>query len=192
MEKLLCKYCSDERKNKNSLSNHERRCVKNPNRVVTVSHHKRSNQYIKAKEDGRPKPEYEGLKNGNFRGKTHTEESKEKLRIAALNSDHRRLKKSIHYYNGVMMDSTWEVELAKRLDNINVKWIRPNPLSWIDSTGVNHHYFPDFYLPEYDLYLDPKNPYAIERQKEKLNALNEQYDNIIIISSLDECKNFAL
>jgi hypothetical protein len=28
--------------------------------------------------------------------------------------------------------------------------------------GIIHYYTPDFYLPEYDIYLDPKNDFLIE------------------------------
>lgn len=94
-------------------------------------------------------------------------------------------------YNGVSLDSSWELALAIRLDEINVKWIRPKPIGWFDSGGVRHNYFPDFYLSEYDLYLDPKNPFAVKVQREKLNILMEQYDNIIIIKSLEECENYT-
>ena len=74
-----------------------------------------------------------------------------------------------HYYNGCEFDSHWEVLLAKMLDASNIKWIQPiAAIEWIDSTGKSRKYFPDFYIPERDLYLDPKNPYAIKQQQEKL------------------------
>ena len=95
-------------------------------------------------------------------------------------------------YNGVMLDSTWELELAKRLDSLGIDWIRPEPIKWIDGENVEHNYFADFYLKNYDIYLDPKNPYAIKAQKEKLKYLLTQHKNIIIIETLEECKNFSI
>jgi hypothetical protein len=74
-----------------------------------------------------------------------------------------------HYYKGFEFDSHWEVSLAKMLDANNIKWIKPiTAIAWMDSTGKSRKYFPDFYLPAFDLYLDPKNPYAIKQQQEKL------------------------
>ena len=85
-------------------------------------------------------------------------------------------------YKGIMLDSTWELKLAKILDKIKIKWIRPDPIKWTDKKGITHNYFPDFFLPKYNLFLDPKNPYAIEVQKEKLDIILEKYRNIVIIN----------
>lgn len=90
----------------------------------------------------------------------------------------------------MLLDSTWELSLAKRLDQLNVNWTRPEPIQWIDKSGVSHNYFPDFYLEDYDLYLDPKNPQAIKFQTEKLNCLLTQYKNIVILHSIEECENY--
>lgn len=126
-----------------------------------------------------------------FLGKHHTLESKQKIKIAALASNHRRLKKKPQLYKGILMDSTWEVELAKRLDNIKVKWYRPDPLVWIDERNLKHHYFPDFYLPEYNLYIDPKNPYAFKMQITKIKTLQQQYKNIIFLTEINKIRQFT-
>ena len=49
--------------------------------------------------------------------------------------------------------------------------------------GKRRHYFPDFYLPKYDLYLDPKNDYLITKDKVKIQQA-EILNNcrIIVIS----------
>ena len=62
-----CKYCGKEYTNKNSLLNHERLCPNNPNRQISpieIYNKKKqdklipgTNQYIKAKQLGLPKPE---------------------------------------------------------------------------------------------------------------------------------------
>lgn len=75
-------------------------------------------------------------------------------------------------YNGNIFDSGYEVLIAKYLDEKNIEWVIPkNAIYWFDSTGKQRRYFPDFYLPLYDIYLDPKNPYCISQQLEKLNAV---------------------
>jgi hypothetical protein len=95
-------------------------------------------------------------------------------------------------YNGIWLDSTWEFELAKRLDSLNIKWIRPDPIRWFDEDGVAHNYFPDFYLPDYNLFLDPKNTHAFKVQEKKIKTLLTQHKNIVIITSLEECQNFSI
>lgn len=129
-------------------------------------------------------------------GTPHTDTTKQKLRENALASPHRRLVRSIREYiqkDGtiVKLDSSWEEALATRLDGINVGWIRPGPVKWVDKQNVKHNYFPDFYLPVYDLYLDPKNMYAIKAQQSKIDCLLEQLPNLIIIKSLEECNSFT-
>ena len=60
------------------------------------------------------------------------------------------------YYKDICFDSSWEVEFAKFLDNKNIKWIRPkNSFKYIFENS-EHLYFPDFYLPEYNLYIEIK------------------------------------
>jgi len=39
---------------------------------------------------------------------------------------------------------------------------------WIDKNNNDRMYYSDFYLPDYDIYLDPKNPYCMELDKEKM------------------------
>lgn len=73
------------------------------------------------------------------------------------------------YYNGIKFDSAWEIQLAQFLDKNEIKWTIPTQsVLWTDSKGKCHQYFPDFFLPEYNIYLDPKNPLVVLKQKEKL------------------------
>lgn len=205
-----CKHCGLEKDisnlSKGWMANHSRWCEKNPkrNEYVNGSNHAihamnlarkqtgRTNQYEAAKLDNIPAPisPMKG-KTGRFLGKRHSFETKKLLSEKARNSKHRRLRRNMVEYNGVMMDSTWEVRLAKKLDSDHIQWIRPDPIKYTDLHGKNRHYFPDFYLPKYNLYLDPKNPAAYIAQKEKISVLTKTYDNIIILRTLDEIDNFT-
>lgn len=81
--------------------------------------------------------------------------------------------KSIQYeYKGIFLDSSWELKLAQFLDANSIDWERPKGVKYGTKT-----YFPDFYLPKYDLYLDPKNPYLISISQDKMNQI-EQLINI--------------
>ena len=125
-------------------------------------------------------------------GRTHSEKTKHLISEKALASDHRRLKKGTIMYKGVLLDSSWELAMAERLDELGIQWIRPKPVKWVDSDGKTRHYFPDFYLPEHNLYLDPKNPQAYKVQKSKIECLKKQLTNLIIISTIYEIKNWSL
>lgn len=80
------------------------------------------------------------------------------------------------------MDFSWEVELAEWLDLNNIKWIRSRKicLFWKDEGGGLRRYYPDFYLPDYNVYLDPKNKYLQEKDKYKLDNIRSQ--NIRLLS----------
>jgi len=207
IKSMRCKYCktSFAELNRNQRANHSRWCDLNPKRKDYIKNLENSrslitnhrNQYMKAKDEGREVP-VSPCKDrpGHFLGKTHSEETKQVLREKALASPHRRLVRSIQPYSckdgsNIMLDSSWEVALAKRLDYLNIDWIRPAvPMIWIDSKNQSRHYFPDFYLPKYNLYLDPKNPAAFKAQKEKIDWLLSNVENLIFLHSLKECEEF--
>lgn len=73
----------------------------------------------------------------------------------------------------VLLESSWELEIANLLGEHNIKWFRPMPIVWIDVEGKTRHYFPDFYLPNQNMYLDPKNPYCMIRDKNKMAAVEK-------------------
>jgi hypothetical protein len=185
-------------------ANHSRWCDKNPKRTEYVNKNngsqfktpeviaKRTASIRKAHADGK----YDHVVYTGNKGYRHTDATLQVLRDKALASPHRRLVRSIRDYvkkDGtiVKLDSAWEEALAKRLDELDVSWERPGAVKWIDSAGVTRNYFPDFYLNDYDIFLDPKNPYAIKAQQEKINCLTLQLKNLIIITSLEACNSYT-
>lgn len=84
----------------------------------------------------------------------------------------------------IVLESSWELKLAKYLDSKNIDWIRPGYLRWIDNKGVKRIYYPDFYIDKYDLYVDPKNPYCMEKDKDKMNYFKDKIN--IIYGNIDD------
>jgi hypothetical protein len=120
-----------------------------------------------------------------------TEETKEKIRQANLRNPKRRLKRNRILYKDTYLDSTYELELAKILDKNNIMWERPSSIRYLGEDKNYHNYFPDFYLPEYDLYLDPKNDYLIQTQSKKIElAAHQNNVNIIILRKDDISSDF--
>lgn len=107
-------------------------------------------------------------------------------------------RKPMWYFNknqgkDVLLESSWELKVAELLDSMEITWIRPDPIKWIDSKNKSHLYYPDFYLPDLDKYLDPKNPYCMEMDKEKLEVVSNSIDLIygdiqIILSFIQSIK----
>lgn len=86
------------------------------------------------------------------------------------------------YYNGIWLDSKWEERVAKSLDEHLILWERPKVgFIWND---LGNKYYPDFYLVDYDVYLDPKNPYL--QIKDATKILESQIRNNIKVIVLSE------
>ena len=96
-----------------------------------------------------------------FKHRIISEETRHKLSVASTG----RCSGGFHHnhieYNGINLDSSYELIVAKSLDENNIAWIRPKPLKYVDAYNKEHNYIPDFYLPEYNVYLDPKNDFLI-------------------------------
>lgn len=74
----------------------------------------------------------------------------------------------------VTLESSWEIKVAEFLDEKEIYWERPKPIKWVDSKQKSRLYFPDFYLNNYDVYLDPKNLYCMSKDVEKLGIVEKQ------------------
>lgn len=95
-------------------------------------------------------------------------------------------------YKGYKMDSRWEVSLAKWMDDQNIKWDRSKKRHmfwWVDSEGNNRKYFPDFYLPDYGVYLDPKNAYYLKRDLPKLKYVIDTYGITLFYGNVNDIQN---
>jgi hypothetical protein len=67
------------------------------------------------------------------------------------------------------LQSSYELECSQLLDKLQIKWNRPKAMKY-----GGRNYFADFYLPEYDVYLDPKNNYKAKLDAEKIAAVIEE------------------
>ena len=196
-----CQYCGKECKNKNSLINHERLCKSNPNKqdsnLKSPKNKVAWNKGLTSKTDQRVAnhsiavKEYYKTHDGAFKGKHHTEKTKERLSKNALDNgweSHFGSHKS-YWYKGIKFASSYELQVANSLDINGIEWVRSSSLHYIDNVGKKHHYTADFYLPEYDIYLDPKNDFLIENVNprmgysdvEKINWVMEQNNVKVVI-----------
>jgi len=92
----------------------------------------------------------------------------------------------------VLMDSTWEVAMATKLDESGINWMRdPNmKLQYVTRGGRKRNYIPDFYLPDYDLYIEVKG-YWTDRARHKMkDIIKRNPGKICILESLAEISVF--
>lgn len=192
----ICRYCGRVCKNNNSLHNHERLCKENPDRQILVSNfikwnefrkgkhlQKVSNQYIKSKETGEVYIISDATRqkiSKTSKGRLHTEECKQKLsktmkKVAAENKSYSENKSHLtkkSYVNGFRMDSDWEKIFAEYLISSDIKWEKSNKSFKYIFEGEEHSYYPDFYLSEYDRYIEIKG-YETEKDLAKYKSVKD-------------------
>ena len=180
-KKKKCQYCGEEHFIY-GLKNHEKHCHLNPNRISSKS---LGNNFLvngHAWNKGLTKEKDERiLKYGNTykekykEGKIHvwsegetkytnekilnlSNKSKNTINEKAKNGDWHFSVCRLHIteYKGIKLHSSFEVAFAKWLDKHNIKWSRPcTGFSYIYN-NEEHMYFPDFYLNDFDLYIETK------------------------------------
>lgn len=188
-----CKFCGQERKNHNSLINHERLCKLNPNKQSTpfqsIEFRLRKkgngcNQYTKAKRLGLSIPRLSiesrrkisiaaSNRHKNAPVEIQEEENnrrKNKIREKVRNGEwHTSLAKRMHYrYNEIDLHGKWELAYAKWLDLNSIKWERCKEQFSYIFEDKPRKYTPDFYLPESDEYIEIKG-YKTKKDEAKWN-----------------------
>lgn len=142
-----------------------------------------TNQYTKAKKLGLPKPEIsketrQKISDAAIEQNKHmwTEEFRKKhsesMKRAVLENPESYSKNNVSgrvkiiEYKGIKLKGSWELKTAKWLDSQSIKWeseVNPQPYFW---NGDWHLYFPDFYLEDFDTYIEVKG-YKTERDHAK-------------------------
>ena len=88
-------------------------------------------------------------------------------------------------YNNIVFRSKIEAAYAKYMDEHTIKYEYEKHLFEYELNGVLHNYRPDFYLPEYDTFLEVKS--RINKEDKlvltKLNALRKQGKRILLVDS---------
>lgn len=92
-------------------------------------------------------------------------------------------------YKDVWLDSSWEISFALRMDEIGVKWERPrsSQIFYTTQRGTQARYYPDFYLPDFDKFVEIKGYYTNE-VRHKLSEVSKTIP-LIIIDKLSDILN---
>lgn len=174
-----CKYCDiKEYRTPSGIAKHEKHCRDNPNYVkkITKSHIFTAQQ--------KEKMRLKAL------GRKHTVATKKKLSILAKKRNFGGITQSRWInYNGHVLGSTYELRVAISLDENNIRWTTCKKFNYIDTFGKSRTYTPDFYIIDYDIYLDPKNDFLINninpalgvKDEEKIQRTCEQNNIIVLI-----------
>lgn len=72
--------------------------------------------------------------------------------------------------NPTMLQSSFELRCCNILESLTINWFRPKHVIY----DMNRKYFPDFYLPDQNIYFDTKNDYLFELDYSKITKVLEQ------------------
>lgn len=98
-----------------------------------------------------------------------------------------------NYYKDIWMDSSWEIALAKRLDQLNIIWARDNMFfNYVDINGEKRKYYPDFYLPDYNLYIECKGYWTDTIRHKIENVVSTNHFTLVILDSIKLINNFFI
>lgn len=149
-----------------------------------------TNQYTKAKNSGLPKPKI----SQETREKLSASSTARKHSLETINKISNSMKKAVREhpesysasningrvkkvaYKDCILDSSWEVEVAKFLDSYNIQWEKPITGFDYIYEGKTHIYYPDFYLPDFNIYIEVKG-YKRKRDLAKWSSVQ----NLVVI-----------
>lgn len=79
----------------------------------------------------------------------------------------------------VKVQGTWQLKYAEYLNQNNISWIRSRKINLkyrLHQDDYLHTYYPDFYLPEQDVYIEIKGRYQ-QQQRIKMERVIQQNKN---------------
>lgn len=183
---MNCRYCGKFNHLKTGAhKNHEYRCPSNPNRILQNGNRGKSSWSKGLTKETDPRIEAQAVKiRGRKQNHKFSPEALEKLSRLAKErglGGYRPHPNKGERYNGRFFDSKWEVRVAKSLDENSIRWEQPKVgFVWNDRGS---RYYPDFFLPEFGVYLDPKNSFLREKDKEKIeNAQSRNNIRVLVLT----------
>lgn len=136
--------------------------------------HKEALREAKANEDKKHRAKVNG---DNRRGKKHTKETIETIaKNSALQKHPFSGKAGIRVDLGHNCRSTWEANFARILKLLDVKYQYEKTVWLKRDDGTDLLYMPDFYLPEYDSYVEIKGRWY-DDAREKFELFKKTYPN---------------
>lgn len=213
IDRQHCQFCKKLNTNKGSLVVHEKHCKMNPNRVDRINHLAKYIEENGAWNKGLTKETDKRLRKRSLSQTNYWKDNPDKLRkvrdklnklyqteeykkrhseimkrAVSKNPDSYSSNnvlgrvKSIEYKD-THVTGSWELEVAKSLDEQNISWT--NKIDGIPYTFENQSrtYFPDFYLIDFDKYVEVKG-FVRDKDLAKWKVLS----NLIIIQK-DEIRS---
>lgn len=206
----ICK-CGKKFEKSNSLNAHYSHCSIYRDGVPSINRFKGKenwNKGLNKKTDERIEKYSQSLKSSlmegkqkpGFLGKHHSRETREQMSLIQATNPKGGLCKWIPYHKDdkiIYLQGSWELKYAQYLDSLNLKWIKPghgdlkNSFYWMDDEGIKRIYTPDFYILDWNKYIEIKG-YWREKDRIKMKKVLEQNKISLQIIEKKEMKNLNL
>lgn len=72
-----------------------------------------------------------------------------------------------------VLQSSYEARLADILNDIKILWTRPAAFKYFDGEK-GRNYFPDFFLPKFNIFFDTKNDFLAKKDAQKIQQVKDQ------------------
>jgi len=186
-DSYACEFCGKVFKTGRQLGGHTAHCPKHPDKQAHDLATKKGRELLKVH-----------LQDGTvvhpFKGKHLSKEHKEKLSAArAKNLVNEYLPREwvhIRWHKvknlkgeEFSVRGSWEVNVAKRLNDLGIYWIKASPIKY--ESDIVRHYTPDFYLPKENVFIEVKGRYTDE-DRLKMRLVKEQHPELKIYFLLQQ------
>lgn len=181
---MSCTYCGKDFGVERSNNFHQIYCKQNPNKKTKSNQYSNPN-YVTPSSVSEKRKQMMAKKNrvpwSDDRKRNHKLAMQNAVMQhpdAYTSSNRGRVKQVI--YNGVKLHGSWELKFAQWCDRNDIEWEK-NTKYFLYEWNGERRYFPDFYLPEYNSYVEVKG-YETDRDVAKWNAFPEK---LIVVKSSD-------
>lgn len=201
---MECDYCGSFKRSKRLLRKHYLKCPLTPQHIKEQYKPKPNgrvawNKGLTKETDTRVLSYSESAKHTFDSGKADQSYRKSKQYISICSSNARKQGlggfqenagrgKKTHFSNIMgetfYLRSSFEYKVASFLNENEIVWVQPHFIFY-EMNNKTFRYFPDFYLPSYDLYIETKNSYLLSLQQEKMNAVRTILKRFIVLSNDD-------
>lgn len=125
-----------------------------------------------------------------FKGRKHSGETRNKISLSQAGNNRGGRCKWFEV-NGIKVQGTWERDFAIKLSEFGIKWQKVKSFTeqYVDDQGVTRRYTPDFYLEDFDIFIELKG-YWWGNDKRKMEIILSSTKSKIIVIEKDEYKRF--
>lgn len=172
---FACPFCLKEFDTDRQMCGHISNCPNHPNKEQHDLAHKKSGETLKQKiKNGDVIPPQTGKSIPNYVKEKISVKRADQVRNEYLTNFHAKVKwYKVSNIKGEERNvrGTWEVNVAKRLNELNIYWTKAPSIKYFNEYW--HNYTADLYIPDKDIYIEVKGRYP-DTDRLKMNLVTSQ------------------